>query len=71
MNTLETDIEVSADGSLKLLSPLPEWLKPGRVHVVLSVQNGTSPKPKRSPPPPRRCWQSVRLLLRPSGRWVD
>jgi len=47
MNTLETDIEVNADGSLKLLSPLPEWLKPGRMHVVLSVPNGTSPKPKR------------------------
>jgi hypothetical protein len=29
MNTLETDVEVSADGSLKLLSPLSEWLKPG------------------------------------------
>jgi hypothetical protein len=44
MNTLETDIEVSADGSLKLLSPLPEWLKPGRVHVLLSVPNGATSK---------------------------
>jgi hypothetical protein len=34
-------------GSLKLLSPLPEWLKPGRVHVLLSVPNGASLKPKR------------------------
>jgi len=47
MNTLETDVEVSADGSLKLLSPLPEWLKPGRAHVLLSAPNGASPKPKR------------------------
>lgn len=47
MNTLETDVEVSADGSLKLLSPLPEWLKPGRAHVLLSVRNEASPKPKR------------------------
>ncbi len=47
MNTLETDVEVSADGSLKLLSPLPEWLKPGRMHLLLSVPNGTSPKTKR------------------------
>lgn len=47
MHTLETDIEVSADGSLKLLSPLPEWLKPGRVHVMLSVTDDASPKPKR------------------------
>ena len=38
MNTLETDVEVSADGSLKLLSPLPEWLKPGRAHVLLSFK---------------------------------
>ncbi len=47
MNTLETDVEVSADGSLKLLSPLPEWLKPGRAHVLLSVPNEASTKPKR------------------------
>ena len=47
MNTLATDVEVSADGSLMLHSPLPEWLKLGRVHVVLSAPNGTSPKPKR------------------------
>lgn len=39
MNTFETDVEVSADGSLKLLSPLPECLKPGRAHVLLSVKN--------------------------------
>lgn len=47
MNTLETDVEVSADGSLKLLSPLPEWLKPGRMHLLLSVPHGATPKPKR------------------------
>lgn len=50
MNTLETDVEVSADGSLKLLSPLPEWLKPGRMHLLLSVPTGTITKPKRVPP---------------------
>ena len=47
MHTLETDAEVSADGSLKLLSPLPVWLKPGRIHVMLSVTDDASPKPKR------------------------
>ncbi len=47
MHTLETDVEVSADGSLRLLSPLPEWLKPGRAHVLLSVPHEASPKPKR------------------------
>lgn len=35
MNTLETDIEVSADGGMKLLAPLPSWLRPGRNHVLL------------------------------------
>lgn len=35
VNTLETDVEVSDDGSLKLLSPLPSWLRPGRNHVLL------------------------------------
>ena len=47
MNTLETDIEIAADGSMKLLSPLPDWLKPGRAHVVLTVAEGTESKPKR------------------------
>ena len=47
MNTLETDIEIAADGSMKLLSPLPDWLKPGRAHVVLTVAVGTDSQPKR------------------------
>ena len=36
MQTLETDIEIGVDGSLKLLSPLPSWMKPGRVHVIMT-----------------------------------
>jgi hypothetical protein len=47
MNTLETDIEIAADGSLKLLSPLPEWLKPGRTHVLLTLADASESKPKR------------------------
>ena len=39
MNTLETDIEIGADGSVKLLSPLPAWLKPGRAHVLMTVES--------------------------------
>jgi hypothetical protein len=39
MHTLETDIEIGADGSVTLLSPLPEWLKPGRAHVVLTLSS--------------------------------
>lgn len=38
MKTLETDIEIGADGSVKLLSPLPTWLKPGRAHVLMTVE---------------------------------
>lgn len=50
MNTLETDVEIGADGSVKLLSPLPAWLKPGRAHVLLTVesmQGGERPKRKK------------------------
>jgi hypothetical protein len=39
MRTLETDAEIRQDGSVKLLSPLPEWLKPGRAHVLLVVDS--------------------------------
>ncbi|MFZ4767766.1 MAG: hypothetical protein ACOYMN_22695 [Roseimicrobium sp.] len=37
MTTMEADVELSSDGSLKLLSPLPAWWKPGRAHVKLMV----------------------------------
>lgn len=42
MKTLETDIEVHADGSLKLLAPMPHWLKPGRSHVLLVMAEAGS-----------------------------
>ncbi len=45
MKILETDIEIGADGSVKLLSPLPEWLKPGRAHVLMTVESEDE-KPK-------------------------
>lgn len=48
MKTLETDAEIMADGSLKLLSPLPAWIMPGRAHVLLTVEAIQSEKkPKR------------------------
>lgn len=51
MNTLETDVEIGIDGSVKLLSPLPAWLKPGRAHVLLTVTNPkNTEKPKRQIP---------------------
>ena len=46
MRPLETDIEIGADGSMKLLSPLPAWLKPGRAHVLMSVES-VDEKPRR------------------------
>ncbi|MEZ5388084.1 MAG: hypothetical protein R3F13_21465 [Prosthecobacter sp.] len=42
MNTLETDVEIGADGSVRLLSPLPAWLKPGWAHVRLTVATPAS-----------------------------
>ena len=45
MNTLETDIEISADGNVRLLSPLPAWLRPGRSHVLLVMaESGSGPR---------------------------
>ncbi|MDB6004563.1 MAG: hypothetical protein JWR15_1550 [Prosthecobacter sp.] len=50
MNTLETDIEIAADGSLKLLSPMPDWLKPGRAHVLLTMADPSMGKRQRPLP---------------------
>jgi hypothetical protein len=47
MNTLETDVEIAADGSMKLLSPLPDWLKPGRSHVLLTVADAPGSQPRK------------------------
>ncbi|QTN32889.1 hypothetical protein HZ994_11315 [Akkermansiaceae bacterium] len=46
MNTLEIDIEIGAEGSVKLLSPLPTWLKPGRARVLMTVES-VQEEPKR------------------------
>jgi len=45
MKTLETDAVIRADGSVKLLSPMPAWLKPGKAHVLLVVDSGTGSAP--------------------------
>ncbi len=52
MQSLETDADISLDGNVKLLSPLPAWLKPGRAHllIVLSDANGTTGTKRRPPP---------------------
>ena len=45
MNTLETDIEISADGNVRLLSPMPSWMKPGRSHVLLVMDESKTAQP--------------------------
>ena len=45
MRTLETDIEIGADGRVKLLAPLPAWLKPGRAHVLMTVESAHGQNP--------------------------
>ncbi len=51
MNTLETDVVVAADGSIRLLSPLPDWLKPGdRAHLLLVAAAGGAAKPRKQVP---------------------
>ena len=49
MKTLETDAEVGADGSLKLLSPLPDWLRPGRTHLLLVLAEGEGAQAQHRP----------------------
>jgi hypothetical protein len=63
MNTLETDIEIAADGSVKLLSPLPEWLKPGRAHVVLTLTNPASSMNQPSREIPRATPETIARRL--------
>ena len=41
MKTLESEAEIRVDGNVKLLSPMPAWLKPGRTHVLLVVDSVT------------------------------
>lgn len=53
MNTIRTEVEITTDGSLKLLSPLPAWLKPGRAQILVMVKNDLEQpvKPKKQMPP--------------------
>lgn len=50
MNTIRTEVEITTDGGLKLLSPLPAWLKPGRAQILVMVKDDTAVamKPKRT-----------------------
>ena len=65
MKTLETDIEIGADGSVRLLSPLPAWLKPGRAHVLMtveSVQGQNQPKRQKLTATPEMIARRVAAL---------
>ena len=37
MKTLDTEAEILPDGTLRLLSPRPDWLEPGRRRVLLVI----------------------------------
>lgn len=52
MNTIRTEVEITPDGGLKLLSPLPAWLKPGRAQIMVMVKedSGQPIKTKRQIP---------------------
>lgn len=60
MNTLETDIEIGADCSLRLLSPLPEWLKLGRAHVLMTVEA----LPEQSQPKRQKLTATPEMIAR-------
>lgn len=48
MKTLTTEAEIQANGSVRLLTPLPSWVKPGRARVSLLVEE-TGESPAHSP----------------------
>lgn len=47
---IRTEVEITTDGGLKLLSPLPAWLKPGRAQIMVLVEDDSEKpvKPKRT-----------------------
>lgn len=53
MNMIRTEVEITTDGGLKLLSPLPAWLKPGRAQIMVLVKDDSEQpvKPKKQMPP--------------------
>jgi hypothetical protein len=53
MHAIRTEVEITPDGGLKLLSPLPAWLKPGRAKIVVMVKDDSEPpvKPRKQIPP--------------------
>jgi hypothetical protein len=57
------DVEIGADGSVRLLSPLPAWLKPGRAHVSMTVESmGAKPKRQKLTATPEMIARRVTAL---------
>ena len=52
VKTVTTDAEIAADGSVKIVTPLPAWVKPGRARVLLVVEED-SPEARAQSPRPR------------------
>ena len=52
MKSLESDAEILPDGNVRLLSPMPAWLKPGRAHVLLVVDSVPDAAASRITPQP-------------------
>ena len=51
-----TDAEIAADGSVKIVTPLPAWVKPGPARVLVVVEDSPesraqSPRPKLTATP--------------------
>ena len=51
VKTVTTDAEIAADGSVKIVTPLPAWVKPGRARVLVAVED--SPESQAQSPRPR------------------
>jgi hypothetical protein len=50
MNTIQTEVEITADGTLKLLSPLPAGLKPGRAQIMVILDDDSTEAVKAKRP---------------------
>ena len=61
MKSLESDAEILPDGNVRLLSPMPAWLKPGRAHVLLvidSIPDSTTPRVTPRPGSLKGFWMA-------------
>ncbi len=50
MPAIRANVEITEDGGLRLLSPLPEWVKPGVAEIVMVSQAAEIATPLEKPP---------------------